>query len=215
MGQAGRRRARAADSGAVRRAGAAALVRFAPTPSAPTAGITITTVRERMAAIAEIVKVVPQSVPATDDAPGGLAFALIVLTASDDAAIAEAGGDHRRMRVERGDPGGMPLDQCDPGKRTRRVSTTTADDDDDVRRRGHRARRGRAPRRRAGEAVGAGGDAVPAGAQPSPSCRTTGVDVRALAQVVSENGRQLRDLRASIMRARMVSVSELLERVPL
>ena len=45
--------------------------------------------------------------------------------------------------------------------------------------------------------------------------RTAGADVRALAQVLAENGRQLRDLRASIMRARMVPVLELLERVPL
>jgi two-component system, chemotaxis family, sensor kinase CheA len=45
--------------------------------------------------------------------------------------------------------------------------------------------------------------------------RAAGADVRALAQVVGENARQLRDLRASIMHARMVSVSDLLERVPL
>jgi two-component system chemotaxis sensor kinase CheA len=45
--------------------------------------------------------------------------------------------------------------------------------------------------------------------------RLAGADARTLAQVVSENARQLRDLRAAIMRARMVSVSELLERVPL
>jgi two-component system chemotaxis sensor kinase CheA len=36
-----------------------------------------------------------------------------------------------------------------------------------------------------------------------------------LAQVIGDNARQLRDLRAAIMRARMVSVAELLERVPL
>jgi two-component system, chemotaxis family, sensor kinase CheA len=45
--------------------------------------------------------------------------------------------------------------------------------------------------------------------------RGQGADVRALAQVITENGRQLRALRASIMRSRMVAVSELLERIPL
>ena len=45
--------------------------------------------------------------------------------------------------------------------------------------------------------------------------RAAGADVRAISQVIAENGRQLRDLRASIMRARMVSVTELLERIPL
>ena len=45
--------------------------------------------------------------------------------------------------------------------------------------------------------------------------RAAGTDVRELSHVVAENARQLRDLRASIMRARMVSVAELLERIPL
>jgi two-component system chemotaxis sensor kinase CheA len=45
--------------------------------------------------------------------------------------------------------------------------------------------------------------------------RHDGVDVRALLDIMNENGRQLRDLRASIMRARMVPMAELLERIPL
>jgi two-component system chemotaxis sensor kinase CheA len=43
----------------------------------------------------------------------------------------------------------------------------------------------------------------------------TGVDVRELSSVLSDNGRQVRALRASIMRLRMVPVRTLLERVPL
>jgi two-component system chemotaxis sensor kinase CheA len=42
-----------------------------------------------------------------------------------------------------------------------------------------------------------------------------GADVRELSAITGESSRQLRDLRAAIMRARMVSVAELLERVPL
>ena len=42
-----------------------------------------------------------------------------------------------------------------------------------------------------------------------------GVNVRELSSIVNENAQQLRDLRACIMRARMVPVRELLERVPL
>jgi two-component system chemotaxis sensor kinase CheA len=42
-----------------------------------------------------------------------------------------------------------------------------------------------------------------------------GADIREVREIVAENGRQLRDLRAAIMRARMVPVGELLERVPL
>jgi len=42
-----------------------------------------------------------------------------------------------------------------------------------------------------------------------------GVDTRELTGILGEAGRQLRDLRGSIMRARMVPVSKLLERLPL
>ncbi|HEX4355049.1 MAG TPA: chemotaxis protein CheW, partial [Polyangiales bacterium] len=45
--------------------------------------------------------------------------------------------------------------------------------------------------------------------------REQGVDVREIGAILGENHRQLRDLRGAITRARMVSVSELLERVPL
>jgi two-component system chemotaxis sensor kinase CheA len=45
--------------------------------------------------------------------------------------------------------------------------------------------------------------------------REQGVEVRELASIVSDNARQLRDLRGCITRARMVPVRELLERVPL
>jgi two-component system chemotaxis sensor kinase CheA len=41
------------------------------------------------------------------------------------------------------------------------------------------------------------------------------VDVRELKAIVHESGRQLRDLRGAIMRARMVSATEMLERLPL
>src|SRR6185312_3758759 len=42
-----------------------------------------------------------------------------------------------------------------------------------------------------------------------------GADVRDLRETLTESGRQIRDLRAAIMRTRLVSVAELLERVPL
>ena len=39
--------------------------------------------------------------------------------------------------------------------------------------------------------------------------------MRALRAILQDNGRQIRDLRAAIMKVRMVSAAELLERVPL
>ena len=65
-------------------------MQFLPTPERAAAGVNITSVRERVAAVAEIVKVVPQSIPATADAPAGLAFALVLLSAAADDVIAEA-----------------------------------------------------------------------------------------------------------------------------
>jgi two-component system chemotaxis sensor kinase CheA len=47
------------------------------------------------------------------------------------------------------------------------------------------------------------------------SLREQGVDTRALDEVVSDNARQLRNLRTAILRVRMVPVAELLERTPL
>jgi two-component system chemotaxis sensor kinase CheA len=45
--------------------------------------------------------------------------------------------------------------------------------------------------------------------------RERGVDTRELEAIVNDNARQLRSLRAAILRVRMVPVSELLERIPL
>ena len=42
-----------------------------------------------------------------------------------------------------------------------------------------------------------------------------GVNTRELSEIMNDNARQLRDLRAAIVRVRMVPVSELLERIPL
>ena len=181
------------------------VLQFFPTPERVAAGVSITSVRERVAALADIVKVVPRSVPASADAPAGLAFALILLSAAEPAAIAEAGAatPETLVAVALAPP---PADALDTGE--------DQGGDHELRRSGivrvEVARLDDALEKLAALVVtqfrlvrvtaGAGERAI---------------ERRALAQVVAENGRQLRDLRASIMRARMVSVSELLERVPL
>jgi two-component system, chemotaxis family, sensor kinase CheA len=185
------------------------LLQFFPTPERAAAGLTITSVRERVAALAEIVKVVPLSVPATPDAPAGLVFALILVSAARPAAIAEAASTapEALAPVTLEEP---PVDAFEVGE----GDAGDAGDDDQVRGRGivrvEVARLDDALEKLASlvvtqfrlvrAAAGSGGQ---------------GLDRRTLAQVVAENGRQLRDLRASIMRARMVSVAEMLERVPL
>src|SRR2546421_2109435 len=52
---------------------------FVPSAARAAEGITITAVRERVAKVADIVKVVPISLPPAPAGPGGIAFALLLL----------------------------------------------------------------------------------------------------------------------------------------
>jgi two-component system chemotaxis sensor kinase CheA len=183
----------------------ALVVHFVPTPARASEGISITTVRERVAALAEIVKVVPQSMATSEASPGGLAFALILLTEHSDAAIAEAA-------ATTADALAPVLLNAPPAELGPLDGEESPEDE--------RPHRGvvRVEVERLDEALERLSALVVTQFRLKRSAadlRAAGADVRALAQVIAENGRQLRDLRASIMRARMVSVTELLERIPL
>ncbi|HXJ18786.1 MAG TPA: chemotaxis protein CheW [Polyangia bacterium] len=183
------------------------VVRFCPSPALASAGVNITAVRERLASIAEIVKVLPESVPVSPRAPGGLMFALVVLTGAEPAVVAEAAASTPEALV----PIGLQADSTDP--------TTEGDALDDP--------ASVEPRQRGIVRVEVSrlDDALDKLAalvvtqfrliRATAAMRAAGTDVRALSEVLADNKRQLRDLRASIMRARMVRVSELLERIPL
>ncbi len=186
----------------------ALVVQFLPTPERAAAGMNITSVRERVAAVAEIVKVVPQSLPATPDAPAGLAFALIVLAAGPDEVIAEAAA------TTAGRPGPRSTRRPVPGGRGRRAASAEELFDGELGRSGFV----RVEVKRLDDALEKLSALVVTQfrlSRAAAALRASGADVRALAQVIGENARHLRDLRAAIMRARMVSVAELLERVPL
>jgi len=180
-------------------------VEFVPTPERAAAGTNVTSVRERVAAVAELVKVVPRSVPASAHAPGGLSFALVVLAAGPDEEIAAA--------VEVG------LDALRPFALDGAVVPAPSDleealTDDELHKRGYV----RVEVSRLDDALERLSALVVTQfrlTRATVDLRNSGADTRALGQVISENARQLRDLRAAIMRARMVSVAELLERVPL
>ena len=180
------------------------VARFAPAPTLASGGTNITTVRERLGAIAEIVKVVPESVPITPQAPGGLAFALIVLSDAPDEAVAAtvAAASETLVPIRLEASATEPVDDIedDPLDGPRRggivrVEVSRLDDALD------KLAALVVTQFRITRAVG--------------QLRAAGADVRALAEVLADNKRQLRDLRGSIMRARMVRVSELLERIPL
>lgn len=180
---------------------------FMPSPGHAAAGLTITTVRERASKVGELVKVAPLSVPRSAEAPGGLAFALIMLTEhSDDEVVAAVGVPPGQMTelgraaraptgaAEQLEPEPEPEVELDRGEVVR-VPVTRLDDALE------KLSLMVVTRFRLSRAVS--------------DLAARGVDVVELSHIVQDGTRQLRDLRASIMRARMVSVAELLERVPL
>jgi two-component system chemotaxis sensor kinase CheA len=176
---------------------------FVPSPERAAAGMTITRVREAVGALAEIVKVVPLARSPAEDAPGGLLFALLVLTAASDAELAAvAGGAVQGVRpietrsVEPAVPAeDEPVDDSVASRGVVRVDVARLDDALE------KLSALVVTRFRLGRAVA--------------DLAARGVDVRAVQQIVQENGRHLRDLRGSIMRARLIPAAEMLERVPL
>lgn len=181
---------------------------FVPSPERSASGFTITTVRERVGKLAEIVKVLPRAVPKSAAAPGGLAFTLLLLSEATDEALAEAAslkpGELSALlpsgASEEHAPLELPLEDEDEIARplqTGSVRVEVSRLDDALEKLSALV----VTRFRLARAIAA--------------LRDQGTDVRELASIANENARQLRDLRACITRARMVSVKDLLERVPL
>ncbi|MFL5395651.1 MAG: chemotaxis protein CheA [Myxococcales bacterium] len=178
---------------------------FVPSPERAAAGLTISSVRERVSNVAEIVKVLPLSRPRSDEVPGGLAFVLVLLTGGSDEAIAEAAGIPKEevlpvavQSAPQPAPGFGEEDEIPAEAVQRRTIRVEVGRLDDALERLSALVVTRFRLSRALAALGA-----------------RGADTREVAEIMAENGRQLRDLRAAIMRARMVPVSELLERLPL
>ncbi len=188
---------------------------FTPSPARAAEGMTINSVRERMAAVAEIVRVLPRAVPVSPGAPGGLCFVLLLLTSSTDQAIAEAVGIdvdtlHRLHReVE------API-LAERGNVSPEMATSELEEDfSDA-----QSRRGvvRVEVSRLDEAMEGLSSLIVTRfrlARAVAALNKRGINTRELSEIMVDNARQLRDLRAAIVRVRMVPVGELLERVPL
>ena len=182
---------------------------YVPSPSRTVDGITITKVRERLGRISEIVKVLPLARPKSEDVPGALQFALLLVTDASNEALAEAAytqaTDVHELAIEIQPPkapltwesGGADEAESDASLRTGSIRVDIARLDDAMEKLSELV----VTRFRLARAVEA--------------LRGRGIDVRELSAIVDENARRLRDLRSCITRARMVPVRELLERVPL
>lgn len=190
-------------------------IEFAPSPARAAKGLTISVVRERVGAIAEIVRIFPLTVSPGAGAPAGIAFAILVVTDASDAQLAAAAGvataDVRSLVQDEPASEAAPpesesalstrnsmLPEPEPEGPRRsllRVDVSRVDDAMD------RLASLLVTRSRLLRAIAKVAEA--------------GVDVRELTQVANENSRNLRDLRASILQVRMVPVTELVERIPL
>lgn len=191
-------------SDGAQRMGTAYRVDFVPSPARAAAGLTITTVRGKLAPLGEIVKVIP--IATTPEAtPTGLLFAILMVSDLGPSALADAiGVDAGSIRVIATANALVPDEPA----------VESADSTGDLQRPGVlRVEVSRiedtleklsaliVTRWRLARAV----DALTA----------TGVDTRELRAVMFDNGRQIRDLRAAILRVRMVAIAAVLDRLPL
>ena len=181
---------------------------FTPSPQKAERGLSISAVRERLAAIAEIVKVVPISVEASADAPGALSFAILMLTDATNTDIAHLVGIepsdvldlvHREAPPEpaprQNIDATIDLETTPDTRNVVRVDVVRLDDAME-----HLSSL-LVTRSRMSRALG--------------ELASRGVPVRDLNEIMREQNRQLRDLRGAILRMRMVPVQEVLQRVPL
>jgi two-component system, chemotaxis family, sensor kinase CheA len=194
----------------------ALLAEFSPSPARTAAGLSINSVRERVAKVAEIVRVLPRSVPVSDESPGGLTFVLILLSQAPDEPIAEAlGVDRTSLRSI----GGLAVRLEAAGETvTPEVILPPLGAEADVLGTGMRTGVVRVDVHRLDEAMEGLSALIVTRfrlARAIAALTSRGVDTRELAQIAADNARQLRDLRAAIVRVRMVPIADLLERVPL
>lgn len=184
---------------------------FIPSPERAAQGLNINSIRERMGKVAEIVRVLPRAVPVSAEAPGGLCFVLLLLTRSSDEAIAKAIGLDRTNLID------LVHAAPEPAPEAELVPAMDGAEDgklDSISRRGVV----RVDVSRLDEAMEGLSALIVTRFRLTRSIASlteSGVNTRELTEIMKDNARQLRDLRAAIVRVRMVPVSELLERLPL
>jgi two-component system chemotaxis sensor kinase CheA len=173
---------------------------FVPSPMQASEGRTITSVREGASSVGELVRVLPVSVARSEEAPGGLAFVLLLLTDAVDDVLASATGVDA-SNVE-------PLVEAPEAPEAEPELEATAGGGGIIRVSVDRLERTLAQlgsiivtRHRVERAVEA--------------LAAHGVDIRDLRHAMDEHGRRVGDLRESILQLRMVRVAEVLEPLPL
>jgi two-component system, chemotaxis family, sensor kinase CheA len=170
---------------------------FAPSDTLSGRGVTIASVRTAVAALGDIVKVIPRSEP---EMPAGLVFELLVISDAPVAELATAVASTPdrvvAVTVEVVEPAMLPElrveDDVSPiGRSFVRVELQRLDE--------------------LQEQLSALVVSRFRLERQIVAMAADGLDVRALREIADVQGRQLRDLRRCILRARMVRVAEVLE----
>ncbi|RKG84163.1 chemotaxis protein CheA [Corallococcus sp. CA049B] len=191
---------------------------FVPSSERAAKGLNINTVRERVAKLAEIVKVLPLSGPAAGGA--SLAFALLLITRAEDAVLLDAvGGAPATVRsLEAPAPAEAPPEDGGPGGVAVLPGAAVFEeelDEPEVRRGGGLLRVEVSRLDEAMEWLAALVVNRSRLMRAVAALTQAGAPTRELTAILQENGRQLRDLRSAILRLRMVRVGDVLERLPL
>jgi two-component system, chemotaxis family, sensor kinase CheA len=190
-------------------------VDFKPSLERSARGVTINQVREQLQRIGDVVKVFPTSQAPGPTELGGLSFVIILLSPAPLKAVADAADvEEDKVQVLAEIPARrLPV----PDSEEALVAEEPLDaGSEDL----HVPQRGvvRVDVSRLDDTV-EGLSALLVTrfrlARSVKALRDRGVDTRDLEAIVNDNARQLRSLRAAILRVRMVPVSELLERIPL
>ncbi|AFE08306.1 putative chemotaxis protein CheA [Corallococcus coralloides DSM 2259] len=193
---------------------------FVPSSERAAKGLNINTVRERVAKLADIVKVLPLSGAAAGGA--SLAFALLLITRAEDGVLLDTvGGPPATVRsLEAPAPAEAPPEDGDgvpegveglPGAAVLEEEL----EEPEVRRGGGLLR---VEVSRLDEAMEWLASLVVNRSRlmrAVAALTQAGAPTREITAILQENGRQLRDLRSAILRLRMVRVGDVLERLPL
>jgi two-component system, chemotaxis family, sensor kinase CheA len=184
-------------------------VSFVPSEANVARGITIASVREQLVALGELVKAVPRATPGL---PTSIAFDLLVVSDASADVLAHAAATTADQLVEIFAPPAPPR----PAAPSEPAAAAILDDSqDDARGPGVLGRAlVRVEMARLDELQDQLSLLIVSRFRLEREiARMTelGVDMRALREIASLQGRQLRDLRRAILRARMVRVAEVLE----
>ncbi len=183
---------------------------FVPSAAKASAGLSITAVRERLNAIADVIKVLPLA-RVKGEGGGGLTFVLLFLTTHTDAEIETALGVDAGaivalhvVPIDEIAPSGWPV----PGDEVSAVTEAEPQNRGFV----------RVNVLRLDDAMEQLSTLIVTRSRLSRAVahlKAQGVNVRELSEIVRDNTRQVRDLRAAILRVRMVPIADVLDRVPL